>query len=885
MKTSRKILIAAGVVVGLFVLFILALPLFIDVNAYHDIIEGRAEDTLGRDVSLGKMKLSLLPFGVRVNDIAVAALPEEGGGQLLEAESVRIGARLMPLLDKRLEITGVVIERPSIVLARDAQGTWNVQRLIATEPETTPSPERQQTLEGFAIDSLRITGGKVTLRDEALNPGREFVATLDDIDLRIHDLAVDRRIRIDLSTGLEAIPGATMAFEGEVGPLDPSTGEPFRVAGELRLDDVDPDQLGALLLDAGLLETIPERFFAGREVDLAGEVDAVWSATEDGIPYVGLTMLALDLDGSKLAAKGGIWGEGLVHDVDLEMLPSEVKAEHITSLLALVIGDVPVAFASDRPVEIQAQVKGRVGKGAVPEVAGTAKLQDFTFEHPGLAQPVEELGATISIGPDQLQIDDFQAVIGSSDVYGALTMVGFETPRVTFGLRSKRADFFELFSFLSSGEGSSGPADPADSEAAEELARTVTVDGNLEIDEGSFRTLSFTGLNARMQWSDGVLILDPCSMTLYEGSFGGALTYRPFTDPPAFDLRGEADAVSVGRMLKENLDLEDVLTGSFTGSVSGRGTGVDYDSIVRSLDGGGSFSVDSGRVGGLDVLGTLSQVTGIFGEQTLSSLSQQLGDEGTEFSRATGDIDFRDAKMQLRNLAIEAPAFAMNGDGAVNLLDEQLRGDLEIVFSEAVSNSMKQEGSQAGAVFWDPDTARVQFPFTLSGPYTSPSAMVDWKGTIEKVAKRTVQRELEGLLAEQLGGSSSSEQEKAPSAQGPVSSQTGPGGLAAEITRTKWGGSFLFKDLRIFGVVRGEAIDHASLEVTDAAGAVLMSVGRMGHVESYLANAADRAALQEINWKEEVDGKKTSMAQKPITITVRVVNTAGDTAEIVHQVN
>jgi hypothetical protein len=59
----------------------------------------------------------------------------------------------------------------------------------------------------------------------------------------------------------------------------------------------------------------------------------------------------------------------------------------------------------------------------------------------------------------------------------------------------------------------------------------------------------------------------------------------------------------------------------------------------------------------------------------------------------------------------------------------------------------------------------------------------------------------------------------------------------------------------------------------------------MGHVESYLANAADRAALQEINWKEEVDGKKTSMAQKPITITVRVVNTAGDTAEIVHQVN
>jgi hypothetical protein len=391
-----------------------------------------------------------------------------------------------------------------------------------------------------------------------------------------------------------------------------------------------------------------------------------------------------------------------------------------------------------------------------------------------------------------------------------------------------------------------------------------------------------------MQWSDGVLTLDPCSMTLYEGSFGGALTYRPFTDPPAFDLRGEAAAVSVGKMLKENLDLEDVLTGSFTGSVSGRGTGVDYDSIVRSLDATGSFGVDSGRIGGLDVLGTLAQVTGIFGEQTLSSLSRQLGTEGTEFSRATGDINVRDAKMQLRNLAIEAPAFTLNGDGVVNLLDEQLRGDLEIVFSEAVSNSMKQEGSQAGAVFWNPKTARVQFPFALSGPYSSPSAMVDWKGTLETVAKRTVERELQGLLEEQLGVRSATEPSEAasgPAAAGPALSKTGPGGLVAEISRTKWGGSFLFKDLRIFGVVRGEAIDHASLEVTDATGSVVMSVGRMGHVESYLASAADRAALQEISWKEEVDGKRMAMAQMPVTITVRVVNTTGETAQIVHQVN
>jgi uncharacterized protein involved in outer membrane biogenesis len=888
MKTSRKILIAAGIVVGLFVLLVLAVPLFIDVNAYHDVIEGRAEDVLGRDVTLGKMKLSLLPFGVRVNEIAVAALPEEGGGELLEAESVRIGARLMPLLSKRLEITGIVVERPSIVLARDAEGAWNVQRLFAAKPAEAPTPEGGQSLEGFVVDSIRIADGSVTVRDATLNAGRGFEATLSGIDLRIRDLAVDRRIRIDLSTGLDSIPGATLGFEGEVGPLDPSTGEPFRVTGELRLQDIDPDGLGALLIETGLLDAMPAGFFAGREFDLSGEIDAVRSATEDGIPYLGLSKLTLDLDGSKLAVEGGVWGEGLVHDVDLKLLPSEVRAEHITSLLALLIGEVPVSFASDRPVGIEAKVRGRVGEGAIPEIAGTAKLREFTFEHPGLAQPVEDLGATISIGPDRLQIDELEARIGSSDAFGTLTLVGFENPNVTFGLRSKRADFFELFSFLSTEEGASEPTDSADAAAAEELALGVTVDGNLEIDEGSFKTLSFTELNARMRWADGVLTLDPCTMTLYDGSFGGALIYRPFTDPPAFDLRGEAATVSIGRMLKENLDLEDVLTGDFSGNVSGQGTGKDYDSIVRSLEGAGSVRVDSGRLGGLDVLNTLSQVTGIFGEQTLSSLSRQLGDEGTEFSRATGEIGIRGGKMLLKNLLVEAPAFNLDGAGTVNLLDQQLQGDLEIVFSEEVSNSMKEEGSQAGAVFWNSETARVQFPFTLSGPYTEPSAMVDWKGTIETVAKRTVQKELEGLLASQLGMTSSSEPEKshdAENVQPAVTSRTGPGGLEAEIKKTKWGGSLLFKELRIVGAVRGEAIDHASIEVTDAAGSVVMRVDRMKHIDNHLSTATDRAAHQEIGWKEEVDGQKIAMAKMPLTVTVTVVNKTGDTAETVRQVN
>jgi hypothetical protein len=166
--------------------------------------------------------------------------------------------------------------------------------------------------------------------------------------------------------------------------------------------------------------------------------------------------------------------------------------------------------------------------------------------------------------------------------------------------------------------------------------------------------------------------------------------------------------------------------------------------------------------------------------------------------------------------------------------------------------------------------------------------MVDWKGTLETVAKRTVQQELEGLLANQLGmGASSKPKEPASgeAVQPSVTSRTGPGGLEAEIKKTKWGGSLLFKELRIIGAVRGEAIDHASIEVIDAAGSVVMRVERMKTVTNHLSKAADRAAHQEIGWKEEIDGQKIAMARMPLTVTVTVYNTSGETAETTRQVN
>jgi uncharacterized protein involved in outer membrane biogenesis len=887
MTRARKLLILLAGVPVVLVAGLVAVVLLIDVDDYRGMIEERAENALGRDVRLGAIGLSLFPLGVRVDDIGVARRAEEGEGEMITARSLRVGARLMPLIGRRLEITGVVLQEPSISLSRDAAGRWNVQSLFAAQDSSAPE-DGGGGLPKIAVESVRITNGTMVYRDAALHPGRVFETTIKNIDLRIRDLEVDRPVRVELSAVLDALPGAALGFDGQIGPL--AGDSPLRVAGDLDAEDVDPERLGALLVDAGVLQTVPPGFFGGRAVDLSCDIDATWAAPPSGTPTIDIAKLDLDLDGSTLEVRGRLAGDGPVYDADLQLLPSRVKAEHITSLLALAMGEVPVSFASRAPVEIEARLKGRVGDGGTPDVAGTAKLRDFTFEHPGLARPVEQLRATVSIGSERLEISDFGAVIGSSDVSGELTLVGFTRPRVGFAIRSRHADFFELFSFISPSKPAGGPSPEGDA-AAEELARSVTVDGTLEIAEGTFQKLDFTDLSAAMAWSGGELRLDPCRMRLYDGGFEGRLTYVPFSDPPRFDVGGAVQSVEVGAILADTLAIEGLLSGKFSGEVAGHGSGAAYESIVRSFDGGGSIGIESGRLGRLDVLSSLSTVTGIFGEQTLSSLSRELGTEGTDFGRAVARIRVFDGKMQFQDLTVEAPAFALRGDGTVNLLDEQLRGTLAIVFSEQVSASMRDEGSRAGAVFFNPESGRVEFPFTLSGPYTAPSAGVDWKGALGSVAKRAGTRELRGILEDKLGlkqdapAAEPSELGGAGDGAAPGASATGPGGLAVEISRADWSGSLLLQDLKLQGTVRGSGIDRASLEAVDASGAALLRVDRLKDVEAYLVTAADRQAPAEIRWKAKVDGKKIAMAKMPVTVVVRVYNGAGDSVEVTRQVD
>ena len=293
-RPVRRLLIAVAVLFTLALIAVLALPALVDVNRYRGTIEAKAEEALGRDVRLGEMRLSVLPLGVTVQEIAIGALEEEGGGDLLTARSLRVGARLGALLQKRLEVTSLVLEGPELTLERGPDGNWNVQRLVAASgecapPETVAPPAASGPGAAFSVDRLRIKDGRITVRVASAAGLAPLQATLVDLDLRLDDLALDREVSLRLSTALESHEGARLRLDGSAGPLASPGGAPVRLAGNLVLENLPPDVVRnwakALVGEMPATGILGERPFSA-----AIDLTASYETFEDRPPAVGVDL-------------------------------------------------------------------------------------------------------------------------------------------------------------------------------------------------------------------------------------------------------------------------------------------------------------------------------------------------------------------------------------------------------------------------------------------------------------------------------------------------------------------------------------------------------------------------------------------------------------------
>jgi uncharacterized protein involved in outer membrane biogenesis len=127
-RTLKRILVAAGSVVGLLVLGACAVLLFVDVDRYKPRLEAAASDALGMDVRVdGRLGMGFFPdLHLTVADARILG---EQGVVVASAKRTRLGIALLPLLRRDVRFHRIELTQPGLSIVRDPGGRLNVERL------------------------------------------------------------------------------------------------------------------------------------------------------------------------------------------------------------------------------------------------------------------------------------------------------------------------------------------------------------------------------------------------------------------------------------------------------------------------------------------------------------------------------------------------------------------------------------------------------------------------------------------------------------------------------------------------------------------------------------------------------------------------------------
>ena len=153
-----------GIAVAVLLVILFALPFLINVNSFRPKIESELTNVLGRPVTLGELSLSLLSGKVGVENVSIADDPAFSKSPFVTAKSLKVGVELMPLIfSKTLNVTGIVLDEPKIILLKGANGTWNFSTLGGPGAKKSDEPAKQGTPKNLSIGKVEITNGELAV--------------------------------------------------------------------------------------------------------------------------------------------------------------------------------------------------------------------------------------------------------------------------------------------------------------------------------------------------------------------------------------------------------------------------------------------------------------------------------------------------------------------------------------------------------------------------------------------------------------------------------------------------------------------------------------------------------------------------------------------------
>ena len=602
----RKLGIALLVIVVIVVVAALLLPHLIDINKYHSQIQTQLEKKLGRQVSLGEMRLSLFPLSFKVSKPVIAEDSRfDTGRPFATAEELAVSVKFWPLLRKEIDVKSLTLDRPHIELVRNAQGEWNfatlggqggtaVQNPSSPQPaepakagKQTAAPPGSVSQPKPAEEASKGSSGDLSLANLDINDGQLAItdfqkhqsrAVYDHIDLSVTNFAPNEEFSLKVAAHLPGQGKETISLNGKGGPIRQADLLNTNFDGALKLDQVSI---------AGLEKFLNVQALNGIEAQLSG--DAKVKNTDNRLASNGSIRLdnthihnedvgypiTLDYDvaddlksdviqihrgniklgSTPVTVAGTLDSKPTPAQIDLKLTAANASisdAARLASAFGVAFGQ---GMAVSGNVNADIQAKGEVTK---PTMNGQVSARDLNISGKDLPQPVKINTIELALTPDVIHSNDFTASTGSTSITANFVLSQYTAPNssISASLRAANAKVGELLNIakaygVSAVEGMAGDGVLSLNVRAQGPTKdpnAMSFSGNGKLQNASLKLPSLTKpvqiRNTDITFSQNAATLQNVTASVGQTNTTGSLTLKNFAAPQVqFTL--SADKVNV----------------------------------------------------------------------------------------------------------------------------------------------------------------------------------------------------------------------------------------------------------------------------------------------------------------------------------------------------
>ncbi len=407
-------------------------------------------------------------------------------------------------------------------------------------------------------------------------------------------------------------------------------------------------------------------------------------------------------------------------------------------------------FSPTGQMELHTHVKGDVGEEQLPDITGTFDLRQVSASFAQLPQPISDLNTDITFTGQGAELKNTSARIGKSVLQLAVRIARFMPLDATYTFTSP-----ELW--LADVQASNGAEASSDVLKALKSAGTARMEneqlafsGTLSSAQGRLVNIDYTDFQTTLSLLNEIAKIDSVSLQTLGGSVKASGQYDMGATPPQFQVTSQISDIELGEVFHaQMINALQYVRGKANFNLNLAGGGEDWEGIKPTLQGQGKFEVNQGALVDLNIADeVLSNITGIPG--LTSIVSQEVrkkypaiwGGTDTEFADLGSQLTFREGKILLDGVYLNAADYATRGDGWLDY-DQQIDFHGQIILAQNLSKDIQDNVKVAKYI--SNTQGRVAIPFALSGTLPEAKPLPDIATLTRQVQQGAVQKGIEAV--------------------------------------------------------------------------------------------------------------------------------------------